>query len=136
MTISEKQILNLLHEIENGSLKITMRPNQNTLMGEILYDIENGWGIAIFIDCFVWDYVSYILDENKNRIYEYKNDSPISEYECSDEASKSVYGIYDPLLMAHAHMVNAMRFGEEFKSVQDLLADINDQQPKELKVIE
>ena len=40
------------------------------------------------------------------------------------------------ITIVHAHMVNMQRFGEKYQDIQDLLADINDQQSEELKEIE
>lgn len=73
-----------------------MRPNQDTWMGDIVFDIENGYKIAIFSDCFCWDYINYIMDEKDNLIYEFDRDSPISDYQVSDDIAKKIYKIYDP----------------------------------------
>lgn len=90
-------IFSLLKDIETGKTKIEMLPNQDLWMGNIVYNIENGWKIIIFSDCFCWDYIDSILDENNNIIYKYHPESPISEYYCPDEVSKNIYKIFDPI---------------------------------------
>lgn len=93
---SETKLLDMLYKIEKGKIEIAMKPGQDTWMGDILYDVANGYTIAVFSDCFCWDYIAYILDENKNRIFKWNVGSPVSEYTVSDEVAESIYKIFDP----------------------------------------
>lgn len=36
------------------------------------------------------------MDEKDNLIYEFDRDSPISDYQVSDDIDKKIYKIYDP----------------------------------------
>lgn len=111
MKITEKQVMNLtthevmlitlVKDIEEEKLKITMRPDQDIWMGNIIYDIENGWKIIVFSDVFCWDYIDAILDENDNIIYKYHKDSILSDYQCSDKTAKEIYKIFDPALVGN-----------------------------------
>jgi len=59
--ISEKEILSLLKDIEEGKLKIEASIDSiNINSGNVIYSINNGWEITIFNDSNTWDYIDSI----------------------------------------------------------------------------
>lgn len=61
MSISEKEILDVLEKIETGKLNLEKVDNQGDIYsGNIVFDISNGWEITIFKDANNWDYIDNI----------------------------------------------------------------------------
>ncbi len=76
MRVTEKEILEVLKDIEKGKLKLKSIDNQLKIYsGNLVYNITNGWQITIYKDANNWDYIDSIKTHYGEKIDFEKLDS-------------------------------------------------------------
>jgi|AGTN01.1.fsa_nt_gi hypothetical protein len=91
--ISEDEILEFLHAIEDGDITIE---GDSGYAGDATYKASNGWTIVVFNDCDDWDYIESIKTDDGREIQfdEILNTMPrVDNYRPSDEVASTRYGI-------------------------------------------
>lgn len=78
LAISELEIRELLTAIERGTVQITpVQDPQEIYAGVAEYIVDNGWRLAVFVDCNEWDYIEWIEAPDGRRVdYDHLYDAP------------------------------------------------------------